>query len=241
MIITLFLFSLLASLILGAAVPNTYESNVLNGILNRQHYGLRIRDVLDHIYGKPRLFKRQDGRSAPSCREGGIPMIVDGNLLFCTYDTPIETFNNAVSDIHFNRTQEDIERTSPMYISNSTDPTIPQTSPKDANAVAKRQDVGGHLPELPSAWEWAGKNCFGSGTWILSSVLESVRYKYCHMLSDLREVGTLRHVTFYHGFTNGGQYFGDRLKAEDGSDVQVDADDLQQHYLARLSRKEHRY
>ncbi|KAF3923234.1 hypothetical protein ABW21_db0200405 [Orbilia brochopaga] len=211
-IVTFFIAYLLALLasVFAAAIPDTFESSRSNDILDRQHYGLRIRDVLDHVYGKTRLLKRQDGSSAPSCRDGGTPTYMDGNLVFCTYDTSIQTYNLAVRDIHFNRTEEDIGGSDPVYISGNN------------NAVAKRQD--GHLPELPNGWDWVNTNCFRSGSWILSSVLETIRYKYCHMVSDLRTVGTLRHVTFYYGFTNGGMFFGDKLKAEDGSDVQVDTE-----------------
>ncbi|KAJ6260598.1 hypothetical protein Dda_4824 [Drechslerella dactyloides] len=213
----------LVTLIAGAAVPDVHTDPSISGVLNREHYGLRIREVLDHIYGSPALRKRQDGSPTPSCREGGTPTFVDGNLLFCTYDTPVSMYNNAISDIHFNRTQEDVNG-NPVYISDNTDTTFPEPSAKDDNAVAKRADVGGHLPELPNGWAWTNKACFGSGTWALSSTLETIRYKYCHMLSDLREVGTLRHVTFYYGFTNNGEYLGARLKAEDGNEIQVDTE-----------------
>ncbi|KAK6528089.1 hypothetical protein TWF281_009344 [Arthrobotrys megalospora] len=85
-------------LALALAVPAPAPAP--EGILKREDYGLSIRDVLDHVYGKPPLQRREDGEIVPQCQPGGTPHYQNGSLAACSYDTPVESYNKAVRELH---------------------------------------------------------------------------------------------------------------------------------------------
>ncbi|KAF3180277.1 hypothetical protein TWF788_006794 [Orbilia oligospora] len=84
--------------------------------LNREYYGVRIRDVLDHVYGTPPLQRRSDGELVPQCRPGSKPVYQNGDLTACSYETSVEDYNKAIRSIYAKRTRRSLEAAPPVYL-----------------------------------------------------------------------------------------------------------------------------
>ncbi|KAF3169878.1 hypothetical protein TWF751_007035 [Orbilia oligospora] len=110
----LILFLLSASRFLGQgqaiAISQPEEA------LNRGYYGVRIHDVLDHVYGTPPLQRRSDGELVPQCRPGSKPVYQNGTLTACSYETSVEDYNKAIRSIYTKRTRRSLEAAAPVYL-----------------------------------------------------------------------------------------------------------------------------
>ncbi|KAK6360543.1 hypothetical protein TWF730_006684 [Orbilia blumenaviensis] len=117
------------------------------GMLDRMHYGIGIRDILDHVYGKQPLQKRSDGEVIPTCRLGGEAHYEkNGTLMACSYDTSPENYNKAIRAIHARLTRRSLDTEPPVYYS--------KRAPKDNGKSWKGMDDeykinGGGRYDLP--------------------------------------------------------------------------------------------
>ncbi|KAK6505040.1 hypothetical protein TWF481_006966 [Arthrobotrys musiformis] len=84
-------------------------------ILHREHYGISIRDIIDHVYGKPSLRRRSDGESIPECRLGSTPHYQNGTLAACSYAASPVEYNKAVRDIYQKHNRRSLDEAPPVY------------------------------------------------------------------------------------------------------------------------------
>ncbi|KAF3285360.1 hypothetical protein TWF970_010423 [Orbilia oligospora] len=112
----LILFLLSASRLLGRGQVQAIAISQPEEALNREYYGVRIRDVLDHVYGTPPLQRRSDGGLGPQCRLGSKPVYQNGTLTACSYETPVEDYNKAIRSVYAKRTRRSLEAAPPVYL-----------------------------------------------------------------------------------------------------------------------------
>ncbi|RVD82512.1 uncharacterized protein DFL_006936 [Arthrobotrys flagrans] len=84
-------------------------------LLDREHYGIRIRDIIDHVYGKSPLQRRSEGEFVPECRPGSTPHYQNETLTACSFETSIESYNKAVRDIYTKCTRRSLDQGTPVY------------------------------------------------------------------------------------------------------------------------------
>ncbi|KAK6345295.1 hypothetical protein TWF718_007218 [Orbilia javanica] len=194
----------------GLAIPSPEEA------LDREHYGVKIRDILDHIYGKPPLQRRSEEEGLVSeCRPGSTPHYQDGTLTACSFETSIESYNKAIRDIHTKRTRRSLEGEPPVYhfkrdwrfngasagnryqINGGGHPNIvdsdeaiplPQVSPKNGDPM-----------QLPPNWTFnlGEGGCYNSGTWAKLEEMAKIREPWCRILHENRNIVAIKHMTFF--------------------------------------------
>ncbi|KAK6520609.1 hypothetical protein TWF506_000860 [Arthrobotrys conoides] len=112
----LVLFLLSASQLLGQGQALALAVSPPEEALHREHYGVRIRDVLDHVYGKPPLRRRSEGEMIPECRPGSTPHYQNGVLTACSFETSVKDYNKAIRSIYAKRTRRSLEEAAPVYL-----------------------------------------------------------------------------------------------------------------------------
>ncbi|KAK6542969.1 hypothetical protein TWF694_006902 [Orbilia ellipsospora] len=202
---------------LGASIPKIKRDQI--DPLDRAHYGLRIRKILDHLYETVDLKKRDDPKSDYPCRQSGTPQYDGkGRLSHCVYNTPIEKYNQAIRDLHFKLRRRDLDESGLVYFSNSSSTFHPRP-PKRDNAQGRTYadssddafDIeqftldwkaeGDSSYDMPANWERKDSDfCYGSGVWVFDVEFATILKPFCSLanVTTAYRSGYVTHATFFY-------------------------------------------
>ncbi|KAF3926591.1 hypothetical protein AA313_de0205938 [Arthrobotrys entomopaga] len=236
--ISLFALSYFTPGIFGIAIPGPNPRSKPVEILDRMHYDIRIRDVLNHVYdNKYGPQKRSDNATEIYCHNGGTIKHAPntGEMSSCQYNVPIQEYNNAVRSVHLKRTGREVDHHGPaVYIGN----TIKKTR---ARHLEEKRDPGndpltGDPPKdrqsnLPGSWYWVGEpECYGSGTWSKRAEFATIQRTFCETLNQSPQKGYYSSfVVFFNAIDFKNSILrttpeSDHLLDESGIRIEIDAE-----------------
>ncbi|KAF3919973.1 hypothetical protein AA313_de0208809 [Arthrobotrys entomopaga] len=234
---SLFMLGFLGANTLGGLIPTSKRDQI--DPLDRAHYGLRIRNVLDHIYDSASLEKRADGKSDYPCRPGGSPQYDEKHRLsHCIYNTPIEKYNRAIRDIHYKHKRRELDDSTAVYFYNSSSVSTPQLSERDTakgrtyddsndaqwqvdifDVDKKDEDDPSYI--LPPNWtRQDDAYCYHSGTWAYDVEFATILRPFCSLanVSTIYKSGFVTHATFFYADDAVDGRQGDPILHDEGSE-----------------------
>ncbi|KAK6541493.1 hypothetical protein TWF694_007302 [Orbilia ellipsospora] len=185
--------------------------------LDRTHYGLRARDILDYIYGERGPHKRGVGDNESPCHY----YTDETEPSLCKYGVPVSEYNNAIRKLHKKHKRRDIQDIGPLVYSHA--PALTTRS----NLFSEKRDESGL--NLPANFTYVATHCYNSGVWAKDSEFISIQGKFCNSLNDWQNSGLIGVMVFFKGVNNTASTDGINpedgiLRDEKGNPIEIEAE-----------------